>query len=148
MAENTTVGPTPGQTSVADVIELARRDIARTQTDFLGRMNACLMDYEAICDDHPDGDFGDDKQEADEAISSLAGLALAQVMMLRGEEAPTDNLIAAAPELYEALKDARQVIAILSELLTEDIVDACVGNPMFLIDAALLKASPRAGEGV
>lgn len=141
MAENTTVE----HTSIADVLELARRDIARTQTDFLGRMNACLMDYEAICDDYPEGDFGEDKDEADEAISGLAGLALAQVMMLRGEEMPSNNLIAAAPELYEALA---KLLDHYTRLV--NCGDCGSWNPevepeILAARAALLKASPRVG---
>ena len=90
MTDNDALARGTFSSSIADVLELARRDIARTQTDFLGRMNACLMDYEGICDEHPDGDFGHDRQEADDAISGLAGLALAQLMMLRGEDEPLD----------------------------------------------------------
>ena len=71
--------------ALSDVVEAARRDMARTQTDFLGRMAQCLCGYEEIFDENPDGDLGSDaRKDADDAILSLAGLALAQLLMLRG----------------------------------------------------------------
>jgi hypothetical protein len=67
------------------VIMSAQHDMARTQTDFLGRMGQSLCDYQDVFDQNPDGDLGADvREEADEAILSLAGLALAQLLMLRG----------------------------------------------------------------
>jgi len=71
--------------ALSDVSEAARRDMARTQTDFLGRMAQCLHEYQDIFDEHPDGDLGGEaRKDADDAILSLAGLALAQLLMLRG----------------------------------------------------------------
>ena len=126
MAENTTVGHTPGPWRVgADLIRVHTywRDENGNCTSANFHRNGFAKAIAIV--GREDGDWRHISQQVSDA-----------------------HLIAAAPELYEALKDARQVIAILSELLTEEIVDARVGNPMFLIDAALLKASPRAGEGV
>lgn len=70
--------------AVSDVVESAHRDVARTQTDFLGRMGQALCSYEGIFGDYPDGDLPDDvREEAEDHMVGLAGLALAQLVMLR-----------------------------------------------------------------
>lgn len=84
---------------VLEIVELARRDIARTHTDFIGRMGQALCQYESIFDEHP-GDVlpKDAREEAEDNIAALAGLALAQLAMLRG---PNDALahLSALPAL-------------------------------------------------
>lgn len=81
---NPSVGPS---SSVPDMVERvlkeARRDIMRTQTDFLGRMSQALEDYSCVFDDAPnDVMSADATDDAIEAISALASLALAQLAML------------------------------------------------------------------
>lgn len=95
----TSTTPTLGDV-VMEVVELARRDIAREQTDFLGRMGQALCTYEGIFDQYPDGDLpDDDREEADDQISALAGMALAQLALLRHPIDGTDPaaMLAAAP---------------------------------------------------
>lgn len=90
---------------VSEIVELAKRDIARTQTDFLGRMGQALCQYESAFDDHPDGDLPEDvKQEADDNIAALAGLALAQLAMLR---APADPAAALRLPASDAQRDGK-----------------------------------------
>lgn len=72
------------------IVELARRDIMREQTDFIGRMHQAMGEFESICDDHPDGDFDEAvRDDAGEALAGLAGLALAQLAMV---SEPSDPL--------------------------------------------------------
>ncbi|MEN2749984.1 hypothetical protein, partial [Sphingomonas sp. T9W2] len=86
-----------GDGVIAVVIELARRDIAREQTDFLGRMAQSLCTYEGIFADYPDGDLPEDvRDEAEDEISALAGLALAQLVLLRHPSDGTDPAAALA----------------------------------------------------
>lgn len=80
--------------AVEQVKQLAQRDMARTQTDFLGRMGQELCDFEAAIEPYPDGELPDDvRGDAYDAISGLAGLAFAQMLMLRG----CDHTIFATP---------------------------------------------------
>lgn len=58
---------------------LARDHIARSMTDFLGRMNEAVMEADGCC---PDGVLDEEQQEAyHEAMIELASLALAQAAM-------------------------------------------------------------------
>lgn len=58
---------------------LARDHIARTMTDFLGRMNEAVMEADDCC---PDGALNEERQEEyHEAMVELASLALAQAAM-------------------------------------------------------------------
>lgn len=85
MTSTTTTEPEALAAVLDAVVASAQHDMARTQTDFLGRMEQSLCEYQGIFDDHPDGDLGAEvREDADEAILSLAGLALAQLLMLRG----------------------------------------------------------------
>ena len=80
--------------AVEQVKQLAQRDMARTQTDFIGRMGQELCDFEAAIEPYPDGELPDDvRGDAYDAISGLAGLAFAQMLMLRG----CDHTIFATP---------------------------------------------------
>ena len=85
--------------ALEQVIASAQRDMARTNTDFLGRMGQTLCEYQDIFEEHPDGDLGGDvREEADEAILSLSGLALAQLFMLRGFNRSDVAALASRPE--------------------------------------------------
>jgi hypothetical protein len=65
------------------VLELAKRDVRREQTDFIGRMHQAMGDFQYACDEHPEGDWPEDaRDEAGEALAGLAGLALAQLAMV------------------------------------------------------------------
>lgn len=76
------------------ILELARRDIRREQTDFVGRMHQAMGGFEAVCDDHPDGDWPEDaRDEAGDNLAALAGLAVAQLAMV---SQPADPLAALA----------------------------------------------------
>lgn len=80
--------------ALEQVKQLAQRDMARTQTDFIGRMGQELCDFEAAIEPYPDGELPDDvRGDAYDAISGLAGLAFAQMLMLRG----CDHTIFATP---------------------------------------------------
>ena len=80
--------------ALEQVKQLAQRDMARPQTDFLGRMGQELCDFEAAIEPYPDGELPDDvRGDAYDAISGLAGLAFAQMLMLRG----CDHTIFATP---------------------------------------------------
>lgn len=71
--------------ALEQVKQLAQRDMARTQTDFIGRMGQELCDFEAAIEPYPDGDLPDDvRGDAYDAIAGLAGLSFAQMLMLRG----------------------------------------------------------------
>jgi hypothetical protein len=75
------------------ILELARRDILREQTDFVGRMHQAMGGFEAVCDDHPDGDLPEDaRDDAGENLAALAGLALAQLAMVSNPEDPLTAL--------------------------------------------------------
>lgn len=80
------------------IMELARRDIKREQTDFIGRMHQAMGEFESICDDHPDGDFDEQaRDDAGEALAGLAGLALAQLAMVSNSADPLSQLAALSP---------------------------------------------------
>lgn len=82
------------QEAFSDIAESAHRDVARTQTDFLGRMGAALGAYESIFDEYPDGELPDDvREDAEGQMLALSGLAMAQLVMLRH---PNDPLAAFA----------------------------------------------------
>lgn len=74
--------------AVNEVQELAERDLARTQTDFMGRMAQCLCEWEGVVDETPDDEWTlDQLDRAADALSGLAGLALAQLVMVRRKRA-------------------------------------------------------------
>lgn len=87
-------GRLPGKTSrpgtadaigeiMTPVLALARDDVRRTSTDFVGRMQEAMCEFERICDEHPTGDLpADDARTAIEELQALAGLTLAQIAML------------------------------------------------------------------
>lgn len=78
---------------LADVVELALRDIAREQTDFIGRMSQSFCTFEGLCDDHSDGEWpDDDRDDAIENLMALAGMALAQVAFLTSPKEPASAL--------------------------------------------------------
>jgi len=62
------------------VRELARRDVARTQTDFLGRMAETIMEMEVCCEPHQVLNE-DQREDFHDAAMTLAALALAQAAM-------------------------------------------------------------------
>jgi hypothetical protein len=75
------------------ITELARRDILRTQTDFIGRMHQAIGEFESICDDNPDGEFDEAaRDDAGEALAGLAGLSLAQLAMVSDPADPIKQL--------------------------------------------------------
>lgn len=75
------------------VVELEKRDIARTQTDFIGRMQQALASFEDVCDQYPDGDWPEDaRDEGGEELAALAGLALAQLAMVVNPDDPASAL--------------------------------------------------------
>jgi len=102
--------------AVEQVKQLAQRDMARTQTDFLGRMGQELCDFEAAIEPYPDGELPDDvRGDAYDAISGLAGLAFAQMLMLRGCDhtifaTPASDVVAGGEALREALRRARDYL--------------------------------------
>lgn len=74
------------------ITELARRDIMRTQTDFIGRMHDAMGSFEFVCDEHGDGEWPEAARDhAGESLAALAGLALAQLAMVSN---PTDPIAA------------------------------------------------------
>ncbi len=77
-----------------EIRDVALRDIARTSTDFLGRMGQALCEYQAVFDDAGLNELTPDQcQEAEDAITWLLGLALAQLAMLRSPTAPAEALL-------------------------------------------------------
>lgn len=71
------------------VIELARKDILRTQTDFIGRMHQAMGDFEFACEHWADGEVDEaSRDDAGEALAGLAGLALAQLALVSNPADP------------------------------------------------------------
>lgn len=133
----------------AEVVDAARRDVAREQTDFLGRMAQALGTYEGIFDDHPDGELPADVQEdAEGQMLGLAGLAFAQLIMLRH---PIDPLAAFAQidlatrdgyigNLRAKLALAMVALEILADLISAETPDGL--TPTEADDARYRKAKP------
>lgn len=95
------------------IVELARRDIMREQTDFIGRMHQAIGDFETICDEHPGGELDEaTRDDVGEALAGLAGLALAQLAMVSDPASPLDCL--ALPPAAEpvGLREAQEIVAI------------------------------------
>ena len=122
--------------AVEQVKQLAQRDMARTQTDFLGRMGQELCDFEAAIEPYPDGELPDDvRGDAYDAISGLAGLAFAQMLMLRG----CDHTIFATPasDVVAGGEALREVAAKYADMgideRAEAMADNCDGDPWELI---------------
>jgi len=71
------------------IIELARRDINREQTDFIGRMHQAMGDFEFACEHWANGEVDEaGRDDVGEALASLAGLALAQLAMVSNADDP------------------------------------------------------------
>lgn len=71
------------------IIELARRDIMREQTDFIGRMHQAMGDFEFACEHWGNGEVDEaSRDDAGEALADLAGLALAQLAMVNNPDDP------------------------------------------------------------
>ncbi|MCC4257857.1 hypothetical protein [Sphingobium lactosutens] len=76
-----------------EVVGLAMRDINREQTDFIGRMHQAMGDFEYACDQHASGEMDEaGREEAADALASLAGLALAQLAIVTTPNDPLSAL--------------------------------------------------------
>jgi hypothetical protein len=63
------------------------RDAMRAQTDFIGRMNDAFAEIHQAYDDESEAfPEGDDREDAIDALISLAGLCIGLVAMLRTPE--------------------------------------------------------------
>jgi len=146
--------------AVEQVKQLAQRDMARTQTDFLGRMGQELCDFEAAIEPYPDGELPDDvRGDAYDAISGLAGLAFAQMLMLRGcdhtifatpasDVAPVGDYHVTAAQYEAAVKgrqDFRQAYREQLELLSQKewAAVAQIGADQELSTSAVLRQAVR-----
>jgi hypothetical protein len=71
-------------TALMDVDASATMHLARTQTDYLGRMDQSLADIQNTFDEYPDSEVIDRNQAETlyEALTDLAGLATAQAAIL------------------------------------------------------------------
>jgi hypothetical protein len=75
------------------VVQLAKRDIQRSSTDFVGRMQQAMCEFERICDEYPNGDWPEDERDnGGEALAALAGLALAQLAIISDQVDPLKAL--------------------------------------------------------
>lgn len=108
-------------------VELARRNIMREQTDFIGRMHQAMGGYEVACEEWADGE-GDDagRDDAAENLTELIGLALAQLAMVCN---PTDPLAALShpPATDTLVAMERRILAAecASQRILNDLADEC-----------------------
>ena len=123
---NTTDVPGEIMTLVA---ALARDDVRRTSTDFVGRMQEAMCEFERICDEHPMGDLpAGHVRTAIEELQALAGLTLAQIAMLSNAEDPLamlplqdgDHGVANDGEPQDETEDDRNAMAIALDIAERD----------------------------
>lgn len=96
------------------IVELARRDIMRDQTDFIGRMHQAIGDFEFACEHWADGEVEEaSRDDAGEALAGLAGLALAQLAMVSSPSDPLSQFAHSPAAEPVGLRDA--VIAAMTD---------------------------------
>lgn len=131
--------------NLADLVELARRDLLRTSTDFLGRMAQCLSVYEGICE-QPDDEWSDaTRADAEEELTGLIGLALAQLALVRSP----DNALEALQSPSIAEQGKRVLGSVVKTDAARTFCSRCHdwnSGPCDLPDCALVDTPPIAEQ--